>query len=100
MLLILLSLVVKEKKRFRNIVEYSSAVERQTKVALGLEADEDNDDKPKADNATIPIKKYNRNKVKYVCSKCDFKVWGKAGLHIICGDCGCEYEEEVENEEN
>jgi len=83
-----------------NIVEYSPAIERQTKVALGLEDDVDDDDKPKADNADIPIKKYNRNKVKYICPKCDSKVWGKAGLHIICGDCECEYEEEVENEEN
>ena len=24
---------------------------------------------------------------KYVCSSCDLAVWGKADLHIICGDC-------------
>ena len=80
-----------------NIVEYSRIVETTTKKALGIEdGDENEDGEPKPDNADKPVKKYNRNKIKYVCPKCDAKVWGKAGLHITCTDCDCEFEEETE----
>lgn len=84
-----------------NIVEYSPLVEHRTKVALGIEdGDEDLDeDTPKADNAYKPVKKYNRNKVKYTCPDCHSKVWGKAGLHIECTDCACAFEEEERDEE-
>ena len=83
-----------------NIVEYSPIIEHKTKVALGLEdSDGDEDDTPKADNADKPIKKYNRNKVKYTCSDCGVKVWGKAGLHIECSDCACSFEEEEHEED-
>lgn len=84
-----------------NIVEYSPIIEHKTKVALGLEdgdSDED-DDTPKADNADKPIKKYNRNKVKYTCPDCGSRVWGKAGLHIECIDCACSFEEEEHEED-
>lgn len=27
------------------------------------------------------------SKVKYSCSNCNMNVWGKEGLHIICGEC-------------
>ena len=83
-----------------NIVEYSPIIEHKTKVALGLEdSDGDEDDTPKADNADKPIKKYNRNKVKYTCPDCGVKVWGKAGLHIECSDCACSFEEEEHEED-
>ena len=93
----------KHGKDYFNIVEYSPIIEHRTKVALGLEdGDDDEDDLPKADNADKPIKKYNRNKVKYTCPDCGAKVWGKSGLHIECSDCACpfEEEEEEENDEN
>lgn len=84
-----------------NIVEYSTEVEHKTKVALGIEDDgEGEDDSPKPDNADKPIKKYNRNKIKYTCPNCKAKVWGKSGLNIYCNDCECSFEEEENDEEN
>lgn len=86
-----------------NIVEYSPEVEHKTKVALGIEdddGDDSEDDTPKADNADKPVKKYNRNKIKYTCPDCGAKVWGKAGLHIECTDCACNFEEEETEETN
>ena len=78
-----------------NIVEYTKETEHRVKVALGLEmADGTENDRPKADNADVPIKKYNRNKVKYTCSGCGSKVWGKSGLNILCSDCDRDFEEE------
>ena len=44
------------------------------------------------------MKKYNRNKIKYVCPDCQAKVWGKAGLHITCDDCNIAFEEEDKDE--
>ena len=76
-----------------NIVSYSTEVMKRTRKELGIEDDED-DDTPKPDNADKPIKKYNRNKIKYVCPECETKVWGKSGLHIHCTDCDCDFEEE------
>ena len=26
--------------------------------------------------------------------------WGKSGLHIECGDCGCSFEEETEEDDD
>ena len=43
--------------------------------------------RPRADNADKPIKVYNRNKIKYTCTGCSSKVWGKPNLHIVCADC-------------
>lgn len=78
-----------------NIVEYSIEIEHKTKVALGIEEGDDTEDNsPKADNADKPVKKYNRNKIKYTCPDCGVKVWGKPGLHIECSDCACSFEEE------
>lgn len=42
------------------------------------------------------IKKYNRNKIKYICHGCQMKVWGKSGLSIHCNDCDEDLEEEAE----
>jgi DNA-directed RNA polymerase subunit RPC12/RpoP len=65
------------------------------KVALGIEDGDDTEDgSPKTDNADKTVKKYNRNKVKYICPDCGAKVWGKPGLHIECSDCACSFEEE------
>lgn len=83
---------------FFNIVSYSSEVQKKTRKALGIKDDEDSDE-PKADNADKPIKKYNRNKIKYVCASCGMKVWGKSGLSIRCNECSYDLEEEAENEE-
>lgn len=83
-----------------NIVEYSPLVEHNTRVALGIEDGDIVSDTPKADNADKPIKKYNRNKVKYTCPDCQSKVWGKAGLHIECVDCACSFEEEEHEEDS
>lgn len=82
-----------------NIVAYSPEIEHKTKVKLGLiDSDITEDDGiPKADNANKEIKKYNRNKVKYVCPSCEAKVWGKTGLHIFCSDCDCDCDFEEEN---
>ena len=84
-----------------NIVSYSSEVERQARKALGLEEGEGEDEGELGpDNADKPVKKYNRNKIKYTCPECKAKVWGKAGLNIYCSDCECSFEEEVEDEDN
>lgn len=83
-----------------NIVEYTWEIEHKTKIALGIEDDEDGDDEAaKADNADKPVKKYKRNKTKYTCPDCGAKVWGKAGLNIECVDCACSFEEEEHEEE-
>lgn len=79
-----------------NIVEYSTEIEREVKVALGIDDESLSDGALKADNADKPIKKYNRNKIKYTCPDCGTKVWGKAGLHIACNDCACDFEEDEE----
>ena len=85
----------KHGEDYFNIVEYSIEIEHKTKVALGIEDSDDTEDgSPKADNADKPVKKYNRNKVKYTCPDCGVKVWGKPGLHIECSDCACSFEEE------
>lgn len=85
----------KHGEDYFNIVEYSIEIEHKTKVALGIEDGDDKEDSsPKADNADKPVKKYNRNKVKYTCPDCGVKVWGKPGLHIECSDCACSFEEE------
>jgi hypothetical protein len=34
-----------------------------------------------------PDRPKRADKVKYTCVPCKVSVWGKAGLHIICGDC-------------
>lgn len=80
-----------------NLVEYSTEIEKQ--LRKDVEGTEEDNDIPKADNADKPIKKYNRNKIKYVCPSCDCKLWGKAGLDIYCNTCDCDFEE-VENEED
>ena len=90
----------KHGEDYFNIVEYSPIVEHLTKVSLGIEDDDEGDDTPKADNADKPVKKYNHNKIKYTCSACGAKVWGKAGLHIECTDCACSFEEEEHEEED
>ena len=85
----------KHGEDYFNIVEYSIEIEHKTKVALGIEdGDDTEDDSPKADNADKPVKKYNRNKVKYTCPDCGVRLWGKPGLHIECSDCACSFEEE------
>lgn len=38
------------------------------------------------------VKRYDKNKVKYVCPVCQVKVWGRAGLNILCGGCGGKFE--------
>lgn len=84
---------------FFNIVSYSQEVMRRTRKELGIEEGEEGDE-PKPDNADKPVKKYNRNKIKYTCPDCNSHVWGKAGLNIFCNDCSCNYEEEEHEEEN
>lgn len=78
---------------FFNIVSYSSEIQRKTRKALGIEEGE-GEDEPKPDNADKPVKKYNRNKIKYVCASCGMKVWGKSGLSIRCNECDYDLEEE------
>lgn len=73
-----------------NLVEYSTEIEKQ--LRKDVEGTEEDSDIPKADNAGKPIKKYNRNKIKYVCPSCDCKVWGKQGLDIYCNTCACNFE--------
>jgi predicted SprT family Zn-dependent metalloprotease len=34
-----------------------------------------------------------KTKIKYVCPDCEAKVWGKADMNIICGDCREQMEE-------
>ena len=87
----------KHGEDFFNIVSYSSEVQKKTRKALGIKDDEDSDE-PRADNADKPIKKYNRNKIKYVCASCGLKVWGKTGLSIRCNECDCDLEEEEKDE--
>lgn len=85
----------KHGKDFFNIVSYSSEVQKKVRKELGIKDDED-DGEPKADNADKPVKKYNRNEIKYVCASCGLKVWGKSGLSIRCNECDYDLEEEEE----
>lgn len=34
----------------------------------------------------------SRNKTKYSCPGCKANIWGKPGLHVVCGDCGEDFE--------
>jgi predicted SprT family Zn-dependent metalloprotease len=34
----------------------------------------------------------SRNKTKYTCSGCKANIWGKPGLHVICGTCEKDFE--------
>lgn len=77
-----------------NIVSYSAEVKRRTRKELGLGDEDEDGDTPRPDNADKPIKKYNRNKIKYVCGGCGMKVWGKSGLSIHCNKCDEDLEEE------
>lgn len=58
------------------------------------DSDDDTPKSPKPDNDGKVPKKYNRNKIKYVCPNCKCKVWGKAGLNLHCNDCDCDFEVE------
>jgi predicted SprT family Zn-dependent metalloprotease len=37
-------------------------------------------------------KKAERNRIKYTCPTCAQNVWGKPGLHLVCGDDEAEYQ--------
>lgn len=88
----------KHGEDYFNIVAYSSELERRIRTVLGIEDGDDEEGELKADNADKPVKKYNRNKVKYTCPSCGVKVWGKAGLRIACEECSELFDEE-ENDE-
>lgn len=81
-----------ENPNFFNVVAFTqSVVSRWKESNPESEADEEG---ATADNADKPVKIYNRNKIKYICPKCNAKVWGKAGLHVTCSDCGEDFVEE------
>ena len=76
---------------FFNVVSYSQKYEKSMT----------DDSTDRADNADKPMKKYNRNKIKYVCPSCSSKVWGKPNLNILCSDCNEKFEaEDMEETEN
>lgn len=77
---------------FFSLCEYSRILDLKVRKELGLS--EGDEDTLKPDNADKPSKKYNRNKIKYICEGCESKVWGKSGLHIKCSDCDMDYVEE------
>lgn len=84
------SFLEKHGEDYFHICSYSRLLEvRPSAVQGGGE-----DGEPRADNADKPVKKYNRNKVKYTCPDCGAKVWGKAGLGIECMNCASQFEEE------
>lgn len=81
-----------ENPHFFNVVEFTQSVVSGWKENNpDAEADEEG---AMADNADKPVKTYDRNKIKYICPSCNAKVWGKAGLHITCSDCGEDFVEE------
>lgn len=82
-------------KDYFNIVSYSAEVRERVRKELGIEEGE-YENEPKPDNADKPVKKYNRNKIKYVCPGCGMKLWGKPGLNVSCNDCMETLEEETE----
>jgi hypothetical protein len=43
--------------------------------------------------------KEKKQKIKYTCPICDFNVWGKPDLKIICGECKSKYEEFTPNKQ-
>lgn len=34
-----------------------------------------------------------KSKIKYLCPSCFTGVWGKPGIHLICGDCRIDFDE-------
>lgn len=40
-------------------------------------------------------KKERESKIKYTCPVCESNVWGKSGLHIVCGECETEFIEKL-----
>ena len=41
----------------------------------------------------FPPASKKKKKIKYECPVCFNGVWGKPGIHLICGDCQVDYEE-------
>lgn len=41
---------------------------------------------------TLSKKKKQKRKTSYQCITCSYKVWGKTGLSIVCGECSSELE--------
>lgn len=44
-----------------------------------------------ANPCTLPKRK-DPSKIKYMCPNCASNVWGKLGLHLVCGDCEARFQ--------
>lgn len=51
------------------------------------EVDPTKKEEGKPDDPAEPAKKDRTNRVRFVCSKCPAKAWGKPSLRILCGRC-------------
>lgn len=86
-------------KDFFTLVENNNYIRLKIEGGDNDSGDNDSgDNTPKADNADKPIKKYNRNKIKYTCTGCNSKLWAKSGLKIKCIDCDIQFTEETKEE--
>lgn len=47
-----------------------------------------------AGDLVVPMQENRSNRHKYSCPECAANVWGKPGLHVLCGDCGLRLAEE------
>lgn len=47
-----------------------------------------------AENRKAKLKVKKASKTKYTCEDCGLNAWGKPGIYLICGDCGCRMDAE------
>ena len=77
------STVIPDDGIFKGIAdEYLKTKEFLSIASIKTEGDKAAEKKAKA-----------KNKTKYVCTGCETKVWGKAGLNLHCIECDMDFEE-------
>jgi hypothetical protein len=75
-----------EALRLKYLPAYGIGVTKPSGLRKGTEGGPDSDGtSPDAGGVIETIEKYN-SKSKYSCP-CGSNIWGRPGLHIICGDC-------------
>jgi predicted SprT family Zn-dependent metalloprotease len=75
---------------------------RDRATALGLTTIEGNDAADESATDTTgsidlslfaPLEPPKSTRVKYSCHACELNVWGKPNLHVICGECGSNFQQ-------
>jgi predicted SprT family Zn-dependent metalloprotease len=71
----------------------AAAIELADRLGSVFDGDVDDDD-----DFVLPISSKPRSRsgrVKYACKTCQIQLWGKPGLHVVCGECEIKLQEIV-----